>query len=79
MSKKKDFKDFLYRYKVYNNPDADAQEKEMPLGKDAMKKYEGKRNLYDENESRIDKIQSVVRKRKLSKLLSNPKLWKGLT
>lgn len=79
MSKRKSLKDFLYRYKVYNNPDADAQDPEMPIGKEAKKKYEGKRNLYDEKESRLEKIQSVVRKRKLSKLLSNPSLWKGLT
>jgi hypothetical protein len=61
------------RDRIYNNPRADQQDPDL------NGKHDPNKMLYDQKQSVLDKIRSVIRKRKISQLKANDVLWKGLT
>lgn len=61
------------RDRIYNNPRADQQDPDLDDKTDPNKM------LYDQKQSVLDKIRSVIRKKKINQLKANDDLWKGLT
>jgi len=60
------------RDRIYNNPRADQQDQDL------NGKHDPNEMLYDQKQSVLDKIRSVIRKKKTDQLKANDDLWKGL-
>tara|TARA_B100000902_G_C27308657_1_gene917070 strand:+ start:130 stop:360 length:231 start_codon:yes stop_codon:yes gene_type:complete len=68
---KKSYKDF-----VYNNPRANAQVKDWDANKDDEKRVRDKM-LFDGKDT-LEKLKSILRKKKIEKLSNIDNHWKGL-
>jgi len=60
------------RDRIYNNPRADQQDQDL------NGKHDPNKMLYDQKQSVLDKIRSVIRKKKIDQLKANDDLWKGI-